>query len=205
MVVVVLIVMGDASRLGVEELAEAFRTGELTPTDAVEACLAAIDRHDARVGAWQEVYADDARACAAAATAELERARAGARALPTMFGIPFGAKDLIDVEGKRTTCGCAGRLEHPPAGATAAIVRHMIDAGAILLGKTKTVEFGRGGWGLNDSMGSPVNPWGGNGPPLVCGGSSSGSAAAVAACMVPMAIGTVAPSSRCRSTTVVRR
>ena len=184
--------MTDASSLGVEELATAYRDGRLTPTDAVNACLLAVDRYDARVGAWQAVYAKEARASAACATLELGRARSGGRQqrLPMMFGIPFGVKDLIDVQGQVTTCGSAARIDHDVATDTAVIVKNLTDAGAILLGKLKTVEFGRGGWGDNDSMGSPINPWSPPGtPPLVCGGSSSGSAASVAARMIPVAIG----------------
>ena len=165
---------------GVTDLAEAFRKGTTTPLRAVEDCLAEIGAVDGRIRAWQAVYAEEALEKAAAATAELQAAIAAgtAASLPLMFGVPFALKDIIDVEGKVTTAGCAERRDHV-AGATAPVAQNLMAAGAICLGKVKTVEFARGGWGTNEHMVAPTNPWSTD-VPLACGGSSSGSGACVA-------------------------
>ena len=190
--------MGTPARapheLGVSELAAAYRAGTLTPTDAVEACLAQCERVDGNLRSFQAVYAEEARAAAAAATEKLRAAIAAgaADALPLMFGIPLGLKDIIDVAGKVTTAGSATRLDHT-VDASAPIARHLLeDSGGILVGKLKTVEFARGGYGTNQRMGTPVNPW--TYPDtfthLVPGGSSSGSGVSVASFQLPCAVGT---------------
>jgi aspartyl-tRNA(Asn)/glutamyl-tRNA(Gln) amidotransferase subunit A len=157
--------------------------GETTSREIVDACLARIEGLDARLHAFVEVYADDARKLAQAADLERE---AGVNRGP-LHGLPVALKDLLEMEGRQTTagsCSWRGRISDH----TATCVTRLLDAGMIPLGKTHLVEFAFGGWGRNEAMGAPWNPW----DPArhrVAGGSSSGSAVAVAAGLAPAAIG----------------
>ena len=178
-------VIHAAAGLGVVELATAYRDGTLTPVEAVEACLHAISVLDCEIGAWQAVYAEDARVAAQAAT---EAIAAGETKGRLLLGIPFALKDIIDVPGKVTTAGSVERIGHV-ASSAGEIVTRLLAQGGILLGKVTTVEFAMGAWGTNQRMGSPRNPWDAE-VARACGGSSSGSSAAVAAAMVPCAVGT---------------
>ena len=181
----------------IAELATGYRDGSRSPVEATEECLAAIGALDGRVGAWQAVYADEARAAAEAAERVLSGGSRGRKStgsggtvlgLGPFFGVPFALKDIVDVEGRVTTAGCAEWADRVSP-ATAAVAQRLLDAGGILLGKTKTVEFAMGGWGTNQHMGTPWNPW--DAAVLrTPGGSSSGSGAAVASGMAPCAVGT---------------
>lgn len=157
------------------EAAAAIRRGELQPSDLVERCLAQVARLDAQVQAWVRVDAEGARAAARQLDAE---ATAGQfRGL--LHGIPLGVKDIFDVAGWPTEAGAPlrkGRL----ADRDAPTVARLRAAGAILLGKTVTTEFA--------SFDPPPtrNPWDLTRTP---GGSSSGSAAAVASGMCLAALG----------------
>jgi aspartyl-tRNA(Asn)/glutamyl-tRNA(Gln) amidotransferase subunit A len=168
----------------IASLATGYRDGTLSPVDAVERCLAGIDRLEGQVNAWQAVYADEARAAARAAEAAI---RSGHRIGP-FHGVPFALKDIVDVEGRVTTAGCAEWSDRVSP-ATATVGARLIAAGGILVGKTRTVEFAMGGWGTNQHMGTPWNPWDAE-VARTPGGSSCGSGAAVAAGMVPCAVGT---------------
>ena len=202
----------------IAELAAGYRDGSRSPVEATEECLAAIGALDGRVGAWQAVYAEDALAAARAAERAIagrsaagvgsgrsagvdgpagpgsaaattgSDASAGGAALGPFFGIPFALKDIVDVEGRVTTAGSAEWADRVSP-ATAVVAQRLLDAGGILLGKTKTVEFAMGGWGTNQHMGTPWNPWDAD-VARTPGGSSSGSGAAVAAGMAPCAVGT---------------
>ncbi|WP_420445243.1 amidase [Candidatus Poriferisodalis sp.] len=170
----------------IAELAVGYRDGSRSPVEATEECLAAIAALDERVGAWQAVYADEARAAAEAADTAL--ALAAGEPLGPFWGVPFALKDIVDVEGRVTTAGCAEWADRISP-ATGTVARRLLEAGGILLGKTKTVEFAMGGWGTNQHMGTPWNPW----DPEVArtpGGSSSGSGVAVSSGMAPCAVGT---------------
>ncbi len=103
-----------------------------------------------------------------------------------LHGIPYAAKDLYDVAGTPTTAGCP-LLESNFAKRDCAVIRKLNDAGAVLLGKTITVQFAYGGAGINNQQGTPHNPW--TREPRLPGGSSSGSAVAVASGMAPVALG----------------
>ena len=161
------------------EVAQAYRTGETTASTTVAALLDRIETHDRTLGAFQSVYADDARAAAKAADQAM---RTGHRIGP-FHGIPFAVKDVMDVEGRVTTGGSMTRADRP-ADKSATVARRLLAAGGILLGKTKTIEFSMGGWGTNQHFGTPRNPWDLD-RHRVPGGSSSGSAVAVASGMVP--------------------
>ena len=165
------------------ELSHLLADGKTSSREIVEACLARIDALDGQPHAFIDVYRDDA--LASADTADLER-RAGVARGP-LAGLPIALKDLLHLEGRQTTAGSKswlGRISDH----TATAVERLIAAGMIPLGKTHMVEFAFGGWGRNQPMGAPWNPWDLR-THRVAGGSSSGSAVAVAAGLVPAAIG----------------
>src|ERR1700730_17532849 len=156
----------------------------LSPVDLVEAALARIGAADAKLHAFVEVYAEEARLAAEAADKAI---RSGHRISP-LHGIPIALKDVIEIEGRVTTGGSQVWRERRSA-YTATLAQKLIAAGLIVIGKTHTVEFAMGGWGTNQRRGTPWNPW----DPEVArtpGGSSSGSGVAVAAGFAPWAIGT---------------
>lgn len=168
----------------IAKLARHFARGTMTPREVIHDALGRIDRLDGELEAWQVVYADEAREAGAASSALLAT---GHRSGPFQ-GIPFALKDIVDLEGRITTAGSAALLDRTPS-TTAVIARRLLAAGGILIGKTKTVELALGGWGTNQHLGMPRNPWD-RAEVRAPGGSSSGSAVAVASGMVPCAIGT---------------
>ena len=169
----------------IRAMAAAIRAGTLSPVELVQRYLARIAAVDPHVEAWRVV--DGERALKVAAEREKE-ARSGAFR-GALHGIPIGVKDIIDVEGLPTRCNSRSRADAPPATADAEIVLSLKAQGAVVLGKLHTTEFA-----FFDP--SPArNPHNINHTP---GGSSSGSGAAVAAGMVPLALGsqTVASGNR---------
>jgi aspartyl-tRNA(Asn)/glutamyl-tRNA(Gln) amidotransferase subunit A len=165
-------------------LAAGVAAGRFSPLDIMEACLARIARLEPRLHAFVEVYAADARARAEAATREI----AAGKAKGPFHGLPIAIKDLVEIEGHITTGGSMVWKDRVST-QTATLVKKLEDAGMIVLGKTHTVEFAYGAWGTNQHMGTPWNPWDRK-IARTPGGSSSGSAVAVAARMAPCAIGT---------------
>jgi Asp-tRNA(Asn)/Glu-tRNA(Gln) amidotransferase A subunit family amidase len=162
--------------LGVVEAADWIRRGEISATALVEASLARIADDDPTLGAWVTVDADGARAAAAA----LDRRLATDGPAGPLHGIPVGIKDIIDVAGLPTTNG-APPFAHTRPTRDATLVARLRDAGAIIVGTTVATQFAY----LDPAP--TRNPWAADRTP---GGSSSGSAAAVAARHVPVAIGT---------------
>jgi aspartyl-tRNA(Asn)/glutamyl-tRNA(Gln) amidotransferase subunit A len=162
----------------VRALAADIAGGKLTATDLVERCLARIAEVDGAVRAWAVVLAEEARAAARLLD---EEARAG-HARGKLHGIPVGVKDVIDVAGVPTRANCRAREHLPPATADATVVAHLRAAGAIVLGKTHTTELA-----YFESVPPTRNP---HDLARTPGGSSAGSAAAVACGTVPLAIGT---------------
>lgn len=167
----------------IADMAAALRSGEVTPVKLVEAFLARIDALDGPLHAFIAVTADRALSEARAAEAQM---RAGLD-LGFLHGIPYAAKDLFDVRDLATTAG-THLLADNIAERDAAAVRKLAIAGMTLLGKTHTVQFAFGGVGINHDQGTPRNPW--SSTPMAPGGSSSGSAVAVAAGLTPVALGT---------------
>ena len=168
----------------VHELIGALAQGRVTSTVLVESLLERIERYDKKLHAFVTVYAEEARAAAAAADA----ARRAGHAVGPLHGIPVAVKDIVDIEGRVTTGGSKVWKDRVSP-VTATLVRRLISAGLIVLGKTHTVEFAMGSFGTNQHMGSPWNPWDlevHRGP----GGSSSGTGVAVAARLAPWGIGT---------------
>lgn len=166
----------------IAEFAEQIRTGSLSPVDLTEQLLARIEKLDGTLNAFRVITRE--RALTEAKAAEI--ALRGGLDLGPLHGIPYAAKDLYDVKGVPTTAG-SRLLEHNIAQADCTVVQHLSQAGMILLGKTNTVQFALGGVGINHDHGTPHNPW--HRIAHVPGGSSSGSAVAVAAGLAPMALG----------------
>lgn len=169
----------------IAQLGAALRSGQSTSLALVEECLQRIAQFDTALHCFIGVYAEEARAAARTADAELA---AGLDRGP-LHGIPTALKDLVDLAGKPTTAG-SPLLQGNRARHDAELVERLRRAGAVVVGKTHLVQFALGAWGTNPHMGTPVNPHGSADMPLAPGGSSSGSAAAVAAHLVPWAIGT---------------
>lgn len=168
----------------VHRLADMIRHGALQPSELVEIYLARIRVLDPKLRAFVEVYEMEARAAAEYASAQA----ALGRFQGPLHGVPVVLKDLIDVAGRPTTLGSVTRKD-VLADATATLAKRLVGAGMIILGKTHTVEFAFGGWGTNIHMGTPRNPWDAT-VHRVPGGSSSGSAVAVAAALAPAGVGT---------------
>jgi Asp-tRNA(Asn)/Glu-tRNA(Gln) amidotransferase A subunit family amidase len=167
--------MADLHLLGAVEAARRIRAGDLSPVDLVSACLARIDATEPVVRAW--VHLDREAALRTARDREAE-AREG-RFLGSLHGVPFALKDIFDAAGLVTTAG-AGPFAHRRASADATATARLRGAGAVLLGKVTTTAFA-----FLDPT-ATRNPWN---PEHTPGGSSSGPAAAVAARMAPLALG----------------
>jgi aspartyl-tRNA(Asn)/glutamyl-tRNA(Gln) amidotransferase subunit A len=168
-------------QLSARELIHGFRERAFTPTEAVEACSARIEAVDGGLGAFTTLCLERAREEAAAWT---ESYRRGGVTAP-LGGVPFAAKDLFDSEGVRTTYGSPLFLDHVPD-EDAAAIRRLRTAGGVLVGKSQTHEFAWGITSVNPRLGSARNPWS---PDRISGGSSGGSAVALAAEEAPLALG----------------
>ena len=177
----------DIFWLEIHELSERIGEGELSPVEVVEALLRRIDSINPRILGFLEVTADSALAEAKRAEEEI----AAGRRLGPLHGIPFGVKDIIDTRGVRTTRGSSFFRDRIPE-ADAECVARLKRAGAILLGKCHTQEFASGPLSQNAHFGTAHNPWD---LERMTGGSSTGSAASVAAGFCPAAIGTDTGSS----------
>lgn len=156
--------------------AEAIKTGKVTATSLVNACLERISQRDQDVSAWAHIDADNARRQAEIA----DKAVAEGKQIGPLHGVPVGVKDIIDTNDFPTENGTPVFAGRRP-GEDAAVVSALRAAGAIILGKTVTTELAFFG------PGKTKNP---HDPERTPGGSSSGSAAAVADCQVPLALGT---------------
>ncbi|GCD55998.1 allophanate hydrolase [Acetobacter pasteurianus] len=172
--------MSLPNMLQITPLLSAYRTGTLTPTNMVHNVIARIDSYTTQDPAvWiSRVPAEKLLARAA----ELEKQ--AATDLP-LYGIPFAVKDNIDVAGLPTTAGCPAFAYEPQE--SAEVVRRLEAAGAILIGKTNLDQFATGLVGMRSPYGQPHCVFN---PEYVSGGSSSGSAVAVAAGLVSFALGT---------------
>jgi aspartyl-tRNA(Asn)/glutamyl-tRNA(Gln) amidotransferase subunit A len=167
--------------LSATELAAAIRDGRISPVEAVDAALARIEER-AELNAFMAVCADRARAEARAAEAK----RARAEPLGALHGVPFSVKDLTNTEGVPTTQGSALFADTIPTADAIAVARARA-AGAILIGKTTTPEFGHKPFTEGPFFGRTLNP---RSHAHTCGGSSGGAAVAVASGMGPLALGT---------------
>jgi aspartyl-tRNA(Asn)/glutamyl-tRNA(Gln) amidotransferase subunit A len=168
--------MGEPYALSLSDAAAAVSGRRLSPVDLVESTLGRIEQVEPRVRAWARVVAGDARRDAERLAAAV---RAGAVAGP-LHGVPVGAKDIFYTAGLETSCGSPLMAGFVPAHDATAVAR-LRRAGAVLLGKTHTTEF------ASFDPSPARNPWALGHTP---GGSSSGSAAALAARMCHGALGT---------------
>jgi Asp-tRNA(Asn)/Glu-tRNA(Gln) amidotransferase A subunit family amidase len=166
----------DLSLLGAVEAANGLAEGRFSAEELVQSCLDRIKADEARVQAWE--FLDPEHALGQARAADLRR-REG-RPLGPLHGLPVGIKDIIDTHDMPTTDGTVLHAGRTPMG-DARLVAMLRQAGAIIMGKTVTTEL------ATYSPGKTRNP---HNPAHTPGGSSSGSAAAVAARMVPLAVGT---------------
>jgi aspartyl-tRNA(Asn)/glutamyl-tRNA(Gln) amidotransferase subunit A len=159
------------------------KKGSLSPVELINHCLKRIDSLDNKLNSFCLVCPE--RAATAAKMAEM--AFQGGLDLGPLHGIPYAVKDLYDVKGLATTAGTR-LLRGNIASADSTAIRKLTGTGMVMVGKTKTVQFAFGGAGINHDQGTPHNPW--QKTHYLPGGSSSGSGVAVAAGMVPAALGT---------------
>ncbi|MEV8021882.1 amidase [Streptomyces sp. NPDC086554] len=166
---------------GLERTARALAAGEVTSRALTERTLARIEASQPVLNAFKLVRAEAALAEADAADRELA---AGGPGLPPLLGVPLAVKDDTDIAGEPTAFGCRG--DFPPKKEDAESVRRLRAAGAVIVGKTNTCELGQWPFTEGPGFGDTRNPWHTGHTP---GGSSGGSAAAVAAGLVPAALG----------------
>src|SRR5438309_6945327 len=160
------------------EVAEAVRRGERKATEVLDECLVAIEKRNAELNAFVHLDPEAARRQAAAVDARVER---GEDPGP-LAGVPFGVKDLEDCAGMPTSQGSLLYKGRPPVEDDSVHVARLRAAGAVPVGKTAAPEFGSTCFTDTKAWGTTRNPWD---PTRTPGGSSGGSAAAVAAGLVP--------------------
>ena len=176
--------MSDALRedASASAIAAAVRAGTACASAVLEAALARIAARDPAINAFTAVAAARARARAAA----LDAAHAAGVPLGPLAGVPFGVKAMIAIAGQTTSAGSALHADDPPATHDAFVVRQLEAAGAVCVGALNMDEFGMGGTTENARFGATRNP---HDPARTAGGSSGGSAAAVAAGILPLTLG----------------
>ena len=169
--------MTDLTQLSATELLEGYGQATFDPTDVVEACFAQIDQTDDTLHAVVARCDDSARAAARHAAKQWQSG------VPrSLEGVPLGVKDIIETAGVRTAAGSPLFADHVPE-KDATVVERLQSAGAIMVAKTTTPEFAFG----DDARPGAVNPWD---PERWTGGSSSGSAVALASHQMPIGLGT---------------
>ena len=173
--------LADLCFLPAEELAAAIRKKNISPREVVEAVLERIEKVNPKVNAYCTVVPEMARETARRAEEKVMRGEV----VGPLHGVPFSVKDLNLTKGVRTTFG-SKIFEHFVPQEDGLIVERMKNAGAILIGKTNTPEFGAGANTYNSVFGATRNPWK---PTHTCGGSSGGAAVALACGLGPLATG----------------
>lgn len=164
------------------EIAEQVKKRVVSPVELTRDCLQRIERLNSTLNAFITITAESARSQARQAEQDIQHGRWRG----PLHGIPLALKDILDTAGVRTTAASALFKERIPA-EDAEVVRRLKDAGAVLLGKQNLHEFAYGGSSMVSYYGEVHNPWN---PAYIAGGSSGGSAAAVAAGLCYGAIGT---------------
>ncbi len=182
--------MDSLLRLSAHEMADRLRSGDVSSRELAAAHLDVAERQNRALNAWLSIDRDRALAEADQADARLARAReegsAALAALHPLLGVPVALKDLVSVAGGQCTAG-SRILEGYVAPYDAHVTERLREAGAVVLGKTNMDEFAMGSSTEHSAFGPTANPWS---LERVPGGSSGGSAAAVAAFHSPLAIGT---------------
>jgi len=166
----------------VAAVASRVRSGEQLAREVVEIALTRIDAVDGVINAFTSVDSESALAAAQA----VDLAVRDGKDPGTLAGVPIGVKDLEPAAGFVTSFGSASRVDDPPAESDSVLVSRLRAAGAIVIGKTNTPEYGHKGATDNVPFGATHNPWNTDYSP---GGSSGGTAAAVAAGMIPLGTG----------------
>jgi aspartyl-tRNA(Asn)/glutamyl-tRNA(Gln) amidotransferase subunit A len=169
------------------ELLALYRTAQASPVEATQAALARIERHNPTLRAFVHVAADAALASARASEARWRQGAKTGTTMGVLDGVPASIKDLILTRGMPTLRGSHTVDANQPWDVDAPVTARLREAGAVLLGKTATPEFGCKGETNSPRSGITCNPWDISKTP---GGSSGGTAAAVAAGMGPVSVGT---------------
>ena len=163
------------------ELAAAMQKGRFSSEELTQACLQRISNHDGELNSFVTVAEEQALAAAKAADARIKAGNAG-----PLTGIPFAHKDIFCTRDIKTSCG-SRMLDNFIAPYDATVTQKLLAAGAVMIGKTNMDEFAMGSSNETSFYGAVNNPWDKS---TVPGGSSGGSAAAVAARLVPASTGT---------------
>jgi aspartyl-tRNA(Asn)/glutamyl-tRNA(Gln) amidotransferase subunit A len=173
-------------QFSLHHLLQLLHRGELTCVELTEFCLARIEQYEKDLHAFITLTPQLAQQSAQKADEQLNRCQRDGGPIPPLLGLPMAIKDVLCLKDVRCTCG-SRILENFISPYSATAVQKLLDAGIIPLGKTNTDEFAMGSSTENSAFGPSHNPWD---PARVPGGSSGGSAAAVAARLVPAALGT---------------
>jgi len=172
----------DPQTWTITTLSKALRRKEISPVEVTRAYIARIEAQDRKINAFITLLLRQALSAARRAEGEILKGKY----IGPLHGIPFAAKDLFFTKGIRTTCGSKILTDFVP-GYDAAVIERLCSAGAILLGKLNMHEFAYGTTSVNPHYGPVHNPWDRE---RITGGSSGGSAAAVACSFVPLTLGT---------------
>ena len=172
----------DLWRLGSVEVAAGIRSGAFRSREVVEACLRRLEETNGAINALTEVRAEEAQAAADAA----DRAVAESKPLGSLHGVPVTIKGNIDLAGWTTVNGSA-MLKDNVATSNSPVVQNLLDAGAVVIGRTNTPEYCVRWETNNEVFGATHNPWNST---LSPGGSSGGAAASIAVGITPLAHGT---------------
>src|SRR3954447_1364341 len=172
----------DFAYTSAAELTRLIAARKVSPVEVVDAVLERIERAQPALNAFITVCGEEARAAANEADAAVMRGET----LGPLHGVPFAVKDLVNTAGVRTTFGSVALADNVPAADSPSVAR-LKAAGAVLVGKTTTPEFGHKCFTDAPLFGRTANPWDLSRTP---GGSSGGAAAAVAAGLGPIGIGT---------------
>lgn len=169
-------------QLDAAALAAAIKNGEITAQTVIKQCLEQIDARNKALNCFTSVLAEEANASAE----NIDKANATGKDPGPLAGVPFAVKNLYDIEGIPTLAGSKIEAEKPPATRDATAVARLKAAGAILVGALNMDEYAYGFVTENSHYGPTPNPRDGK---RISGGSSGGSAAAVAAGLVPISLG----------------
>jgi aspartyl-tRNA(Asn)/glutamyl-tRNA(Gln) amidotransferase subunit A len=172
----------DLCNLALEDAAAGIAHGEIRPSELAQACLDRIEKLQPRLNAFITVTGK----AALAAAGRVEKELASDRRFAPLAGIPLAVKDMFETAGILTTAGTTFWADYIPA-STARVVRRLERRGMGLIGKTNLHEIALGITNINPHFGAARNPWD---PQCISGGSSGGSAVAVAAGMAPAGLGT---------------